>query len=272
MTPRADRAIRIRPRTALSLILASVVGLVAFGWPFLADPGSGLAHSGDAPWLFAALLPLVLLVVVAQLADGGIDAKAVALLGLLAAIGTGLRILGTGMAGVEPVFALLILAGRVFGPGFGFVLGQLTLVASALVTGGVGPWLPFQMVAAGWVALGAGLLPPARGRAEVALVAAYGAVAGLVYGILINLWFWPFATGLGTGLSFVPGEPVLANLARYGAFFIATSMAWDVIRGVFTAVLCAIAGRPVLAALRRASRRAAFHPAVTTTTTTPSPR
>jgi energy-coupling factor transport system substrate-specific component len=252
------RPLRLRPRTLAALVLVSLVGVAAFGWPFLVEPGSAVAHSTDAPWLFAALLPLVLLVVVAQLADGGLDAKTVALLGLLTAVGTGLRILGTGIAGVEPVFVLLILAGRALGPGFGFVLGQLTLVASALVTGGVGPWLPFQMIAAGWVALGAGLLPPARGRTEIALVAGYAMVAGVVYGMLINLWFWPFVTGLGSGIGFIAGEPVWANLARYGAFFIATSLVWDVIRGVFTASLCVVAGRPVLAALRRAARRAAF--------------
>jgi energy-coupling factor transport system substrate-specific component len=254
----AVRPLRLRPRSVAALLLVSLVGVAAFGWPFLVDPGSGLAHSTDAPWLFAALLPLVLLVVVAQLADGGMDAKTVAMLGLLTAVGTGLRVLGTGMAGVEPVFFLLILAGRALGPGFGFVLGQLTLVASALVTGGVGPWLPFQMIAAGWVALGAGFLPPARGRPEIVLVAAYAMVAGMAYGLLINLWFWPFATGLGSDLGFVAGDPVWANLARYGAFFVATSLVWDVIRGIFTAALCVVAGRPVLAALRRAARRASF--------------
>ena len=81
------------------------------------------------------------------------------MLGVLSAIGAALRPLGAGMAGIETVFFLLVLAGRVYGPGFGFVLGTTTLFASALLTGGVGPWLPFQMLAAAWVGLGAGLLP-----------------------------------------------------------------------------------------------------------------
>ena len=38
-------------------------------------------------------------------------------------------------------------------------------------------------------AWGAGLLPPLRGRAEIAMLAAYGALAGLVYGLLLNLSF-----------------------------------------------------------------------------------
>ena len=81
------------------------------------------------------------------------------MLGVLTAIGAALRPLGAGVAGIETVFFLLVLAGRVYGPGFGFVLGTTTMFASALLTGGVGPWLPFQMLASGWVGLGAGLLP-----------------------------------------------------------------------------------------------------------------
>jgi energy-coupling factor transport system substrate-specific component len=251
-------AVRVRPRSALVLALVSTVGVVAFGWPFLAEPGSGLAHSADAPWLFVVLLPLLLLVVVAELSEGGMDAKAVAVLGVLAAVGAGLRVLGTGTAGIEPIFVLLVLAGRALGPGFGFVLGNVSLLASAFVTGGVGPWLPFQMIGAGWVALGAGLLPPARGRAEVWMLAAYAGVTGFLYGALLNLWFWPFATFLGTGIGFVAGDPVGDNLLRYGAFYLATSVAWDLSRAAFTAVLVLVTGRAVLAALRRASRRAAF--------------
>ena len=74
------------------------------------------------------------------------DAKALAMLGVLTAVNAALRSLGAGLAGVELVFFLLVLAGRVFGPGFGFVLGCTSLFASALLTAGVGPWLPFQML------------------------------------------------------------------------------------------------------------------------------
>ena len=136
------------------------------------------------------------------------DTKAIAMLGVLSAIGAALRPMGAGTAGIETVFFLLVLGGRVYGPGFGFVLGSTTLFASAILTGGIGPWLPFQMLAASWVGLGAGLLPPARGRREIALLAVYGAVSAFLYGMLLNLWFWPFTTGADTQLSYVAGAPV----------------------------------------------------------------
>ena len=254
----AAHAIRLRPRTVATLGIVSLVGLAAFGWPFLLTPTSTLARVTDAPLVFAVLLVLLLSVVLAEIADGGIDAKAVAMLGVLSAVGAALRPLDTKIDKFEPMFFLLVLSGRVFGPGFGFVLGGTTLFASALVTAGVGPWLPFQMLGAGWVGAGAGLLPPVRGRGEVALLAFYGAVAGLAYGLLLNLSFWPFTVGTGSAISFVAGDPVLDNLRRFVVFSLATSLGFDVPRAVVTAGLVALTGRPLLVALRRAARRAAF--------------
>jgi energy-coupling factor transport system substrate-specific component len=250
--------LRLGPRSLAALVLVSLVGVAAFAWPLLVQPDSGLAHATDAPLLFALLLPLLLAVVLAELADGGMDAKTVAMLGVLAAVGAALRPLGTGIAGFEPVFFLLVLAGRAYGPGFGFALGATTLFASALTTAGVGPWLPFQMLGAAWVGMGAGLLPRLEGRLELALLAGYSAVAGLAYGLALNLSFWPFAVGQASTIGFVAGDPVLDNLGRFLAFTLATSLAFDLPRAALTATLVLVTGRPILRALRRAGRRAAF--------------
>ncbi len=251
--------VRLRTRSAVLLGVVSVVGLVAYAWPFVVQPGAALdtSHSADAPWFFVILLPLLAAVVVAELSSGGMDAKAVALLGMLAAVGAALRALGPGAAGLEPSFIVIILGGRVFGRGFGFVLGAVTLLAGAMITGGVGPWLPFQMFAAGWVGLFAGMLPQWRGRPEIGLLAAYSIAAGLGYGMLINLWFWPFAA-YSPEVTYVAGDSVVDNLHRYALFWTTTSLGWDVPRGVLTAVVLVLAGTPVLAALRRTARRAHF--------------
>ncbi len=249
----------VRLRSGLALTLVFVVGVTAFGWPFLLRPGAALdtAHSGDSPMIFVLMLPLLAAVVLAELTSGGMDAKAVAMLGMLAAVGGALRALGPGAAGLEPSFAVIVLGGRVFGRGFGFVLGAVTLFAGALLTGGVGPWLPFQMIAAGWVGFFAGCLPPARGRGEAALVATYAFVASLAFGLVMNLWFWPFAS-YGPEVSYVAGDPFRANAGRYLLFYLTTSLAWDLGRALLSGVVVLVAGRALLRALRRASRRAAF--------------
>src|SRR5712691_827937 len=196
-------AIRVHRRSALAIAMASFIGLVAFGWPFIVPPGT--FSSAQAPSLmFGVLLLEVLAVVFAGIADGGIDAKAIAMLGVLSAINAALRPLGGGTAGVETVFFLLVLAGRVFGAGFGFALGCTSLFASALLTGGVGPWLPYQMFGCAWIGMLAGLLPPPRGRAELIMLAVYGAGAGYLCGFLLNLSFWPFSVAAGSSVAYQP--------------------------------------------------------------------
>ncbi len=259
--PRRRAVLPMRAAPAASLVLTGAVGVAAFGWPFLLGAGGAGDHTGDAPWLFVLLMALLGAVVTAELGAGGLDAKTVAVLGVLAAVGGALRVLGVGTAGLEPMFFLLVLAGRVLGPGAGFLLGGLALLVGGFLTGGIGPWTPFQMFAAGWVTLFAGLLPRASGRAELWLLAGYGFVAGLAYGAVMNLWFWPFlTTGAPEGAAFVAGAPVADNLRAYAVFYAATSLGWDLPRALLTAVLCVVAGRPVLATLRRGVRRASFAP------------
>jgi energy-coupling factor transport system substrate-specific component len=257
-------AVRLGFTSMATIALASLVGMVAFGWPLVADPQSeAVAHSHDAPFLFAVVVPLLLLVVLAQVSDGGMDAKAVAMLGVLAAVIAALRPLGGGTAGIEPIWVVLVLGGRALGPGFGFSLGAVSMLASALTTGGVGPWLPFQMIGAAWVGMGAGLLPRASGRREITMLAGYGAAACVAYGFCLNLWFWPFTSGLPEGIAFVPGDPLLTNLIAWLRFSLVTSLGYDIPRAALTVALILVAGRPVLLALRRMSRKAAFEAAVT---------
>lgn len=263
---RSGAAIPLKPRSALAIGLVSAVGVVGFAWPLFVDASSSMAvsHRSDAPFLFALMLPLLLMVVLAELSDGGIDSKAIAMLGVLSAVDAMLRPLGAGTGGIEVMFFLMVLAGRVFGAGFGFVLGCTSMFASAVLTAGIGPWLPFQMLGAGWVALGAGLLPPVRGKIEIALLAGYGALAGLLYGWVLNFWFWPLGTAGEPAISVVPGGPILTNLQHFFAFNLATSLGWDIGRAITTLVLILLTGRPMLLTLRRASRKAAFGAAPTT--------
>jgi energy-coupling factor transport system substrate-specific component len=254
-------AVPLRPRSLAVLLLASVAGLMMFVWPLLVrvEPGSARV---DPPFVFLALLPVLIGVVLAEFSEDGMDAKVLAMLGVLTAINAVLRGLSAGTGGVELVFFLLILAGRVFGPGFGFAFGCTTLFASALLTAGVGPWLPFQMLAAAWVGAGAGFLPRARGRVEIGILIGYGIVAAYVYGFLMNLSGWPFALGVEvpghTGsLSFVPGDPVLENLHRFVIYTLLTSTgSFDTGRAITNAMAIALLGPAVLVTLRRAQRRA----------------
>ncbi len=254
-------AVPLPGRVGPTLVAAGAATLVAFAWPLLASTGGSLSQGEVAPLVFAALIPVLIAVVLAEITGGGLDAKAVAMLAVLAALGAVLRPLGAGAGGIELVFFMIVLGGRVFGPGFGFVLGAATLLVSALVTAGVGPWLPYQMLGAAWVGMGAGLLPAWRGRREIGLLAVYAVVAAFGFGLAMNLSFWPFAVGADTGLSFVAGDPLVANLRRFALFSVVTSLGWEVGRAVTTVVMIALFGGLTLRALRRVSARAAFEAA-----------
>ena len=259
MSARTSRvaAVPMHARSVSAAALATVIGLACFLWPFVLAPG----HFGSTytpPLMFGAVLVLVLAVVFAQIADGGIDAKAIAMLGVLSAINAGLRPLGAGTAGIETVFFMLVFAGRVFGPGFGFAMGCVSLFASAIITGGVGPWLPYQMFGAAWVGLFAGLLPPLRGRAEILMLALYGVIAAYAYGFLLNLQFWPFSVSPGSAISYQPGAPLLLQWHRYLIFDLTTSLGWDTGRAVTDCVCILLLGPGILPVLRRAARRARF--------------
>lgn len=263
-TPTAP-AIRIGPRSALVLGLASLAGLMMFIWPLLVrvEPSSQ-QHGTDAPFIFLAILPVVIVVVLAELSEGGMDSKALAMLGVLSAVNAALRPLGAGTAGIETVFFVLILAGRVYGPGFGFALGCTSLFASALLTAGVGPWLPFQMMCSAWIGMIAGFLPRrVTGRAEIAMLVGYGILVAYGFGLLMNLWFWPFIAAdvpyHEGAISYVAGDPVWDNLKRFGLFTLLTSTAgWDTGRAITNTVAIIVLGPAILATFRRAARRASW--------------
>ena len=265
--PDHQRAVPLSRRAVVILGLASVGGLMMLVWPLLlrVQPDERV----DPPFLFLALLPVVIAVMLAELSQGGLDTRVLAVLGVLSAVIAILRGLSAGTGGVELVFFLLILAGRVFGPGFGFVLGVTSLFASALMTAGVGPWLPFQMLVSAWVGMGAGLLPrrvlgrSVTGRAEIAMLACYGVISSYAFGLLMNLSSWPLLLGISipgheqTELSFDPQDPLGENLSRFFLYTLITSTgSWDTGRAITTAIAVVVVGPAVLATLRRAARRA----------------
>ena len=252
-------AVRIGPRAALAITLVSLAGLAMFLWPlWIPASPSVVQYTTDAPFLFLAVLPCLILVVLAEMSEGGMDSKALAMLGVLSAVNAALRPLGSGVGGLELLFFVLILAGRVFGPGFGFVLGCTSMFASGLLTAGVGPWLPFQMLVLAWVGAALGLIGRATRRmpptAELAVVAVAAWASAFLYGVLINLWSWPLTPGEGE-LQWHPGLGAGETLRRYWSFYVATSSAWDAAGAFANAVAVIVLGRPVLATLRRFAAR-----------------
>lgn len=260
-------------RHALSLALfglAALLGAAAFAYPFvvpaLMTPAGTeqTGHSINAPIVLALLLSLCVMGMLADAQARTLDARGIALMGVIVAINSALRLAENIIPGpgeFSPVFALIILAGYVYGARFGFLTGALTLLISALITAGVGPWLPYQMFAAGWVGLTAGWLP---GRAlnritgwTLFVLVVFGIVWGFAYGAIMNLSFW-YALAGDPASAWTPGLALSTALTRYGIFYAVTSLVPDLFRAIGNAFLLIVFGAPTLKALWRVRRQMAF--------------
>ncbi len=237
----------------------TVLGAAAFLWPFFVPPDvlPSSGHGLDAPLVAAGVAGLVVVALVVELRHGRMNGATVALLGVLSASAGLLRFLDL-PGGGSGIFFLVVLAGAAFGPRFGLLLGLTAMALSAVLTGGIGPWLPFQMLALGWMGAGAGLVGRVTVRApravEVAALAAYGWVWGFLYGAIMNVWFWPFAVD-GGPLSYVPGVSLVEAAGRYWSFYVITSLPWDAAGALANAVLIALTGRALLRSMRRFADR-----------------
>jgi energy-coupling factor transport system substrate-specific component len=263
--------------------IASLVGLAGFLYPFVLPAIGGTddrnAHAADAPYLFALVTVLCVLAIAVELdgpGAGGVRrsaAKSVALLGVLVAIDATLRLVPSFLGG-SPIFLLVILVGTVFGPAFGFQMGALTLLVSAFITGGIGPWLPYEMLGVGWVGLTAGWLPhPPVFRRRLLLLAAFGAAWGFLYGAILNLWSWPFAApGLtgDVGLYWSPDLSFAQTLSHYARFYLVTSLWYDLFRAAGNAALVLTLGGPALRVLERFRSRFAWEAWVEETVNVPA--
>ena len=240
-----------------SIVLLSGLGsLIMFTWPLIISSNQN-SEAQTAQTVFIVLMPLILTLMVIEFSSGEISSKQLALLGVLIALNAVIRMLGAGTAGIETAFFLVIIGAYVFGSGFGFLLGAGSIFVSALLTGGVGPWLPFQMMGVGLVGLGAGLIPKASKWLEKTNLVIYAVLASFAYGSLMTLWNWPYLAGTGTSVSYQAGESLASNLGRFIQYELVTGgFFWDAGRAITTSVLILLTSHALITTLRRAATKA----------------
>lgn len=242
---------------ALPIGIVSLAGLLLFFWPFI---GSGLPANTPAWTLTVGCVAALFLV---EAGTRQLDSRGVALLAAIAAIDTALRLaVIEGIGGFSPIYFLVLCAGYVFGTSFGFLAGALSILVSAIAGGGVGPWVPYQVFAVGWVGLAAGLAGRGRGALpgwrDIAVLAAVGAVSGWLVGALLDIQDWiPVYRGNPT-LGWQPGMDTLTALVHFGRFYLLTSLAYDTFRAAGNVVMVVALGAPVIAALARFRARFTF--------------
>jgi energy-coupling factor transport system substrate-specific component len=249
----------------MSIAAVSIAGIVLFIWPFL-----GLGLPPEVPAL-AITLGAVASLGLMEAGTRRLDSGRLALLAALAAIDAALRLaLVNGVGGFSPIFFLVLCAGYEFGASYGFLVGAFSLLVSGLVTGGIGPWLPYETFAVGWVGASAGLagslvrrFGPGRqtwlpDRLDLAVLIVVAMVTGFAYGALTDIWGWvAFYRGV-ENIGWIPGLSAADTLAQFGRYYVVTSFAWDAFRAVGDSVAIVVLGTPVLMALGRLRARLGY--------------
>jgi len=252
----------------LTDVFVFVLGFLSLISPFILPQARNLSSQTAAfPIMVSLIIMLCLLIMVFEAQSSLLDSKMIAFLAILTAINAGLRFIENaipGPGGFSPTFFLIILSGYFFGSRIGFLIGAMTLFVSGLITGGIGPWLPGQMITAGWVgqsavliALLVNLLGWKDKAGEIILLAIFGAFWGMVYGLIMNLWFWPFL-GAGGGQTFTQTASDLENFQRYMAYYLATSLFWDITRAIGNVLMIIIMSKSVLRIFQRFYQRFSF--------------
>jgi hypothetical protein len=240
-------------RSTAVLTVLVLAGTAWLGWPVwdsVTSPGGSEARD-EAPWLMGALVTGLAALVVAMWLDAGRRFDALGPLATLVVANTLVRaVLNPAAAGIELVHALPLLAGMSAGAPAGFLVGAASGLLSTIAVGAPATMLPTQAFVWGLVGLSGGLLWRLRERSAWLLSLPLAVLVGLGSGVLLNLMGWGQEAGT-TLTSFSPGLPPGEVLTRLWAYTWDTSIAYDFTRGVTTALLLAVLGRPLLAVLRR---------------------
>lgn len=255
--------------TAVIYLLTTGLGVFAYIYPLLETPNQAILSSNrqnELPIMMAMILALCSIVLIYEIQQYRLNTKLIALLGILIAINSTLRFIDLTLpvlGGFSPVFFLILITGYVFGGRMGFLMGSLTMLVSAMITGGVGPWLPNQMLTAGWVGLSAALakrlvllIHQENKPGQLFILIIFGFLWGFLYGAITNLWFWPFLSGPSNQV-FAPGAGFITTIKNYGIFYVATSLIWDATRAIGNVLLLIFFGKATIQVLRRFQKR--FH-------------
>lgn len=246
-------------------LIIFLIGLLSLLAPFMFQQARNPENNRNTfPITVSLILILCIILVLFEAQSSQLDNKMIAFLGVLVAINSGFRFLENaipGPAGFSPIFFLIILVGYSFGSKMGFLMGALTMFVSSLITGGVGPWLPSQMITAGWMGQSAGLLKSVisginirNTSKEIIFLSIFGAMWGILFGILMNLWFWPFYS-INPGQSWVKPASFLQNLGRFNAYYFAVSFVWDITRAIGNGLMLALFSKSILRIFKRFSKR-----------------
>lgn len=144
---------------------------------------------------------------------------------VLVALGSVGRIIFAFVPQVQPVTAIVIIAGATLGSTDGFMTGALCALVSNVILG-QGLWTPFQMLAWGIIGALSGLISKAKYGDTLPVMIVFSAVAAFLYSFIVDIYtiasFWNtmtlayaltiFTTGMVFNISHMIGNIIFVFL------------------------------------------------------------
>lgn len=167
------------------------------------------------------------------------SSKELIVLAVMVAISATGRFIFAWFPSFKPVTAITIIAAIWLGKEVGFTIGSLSAVISNFYFG-QGPWTSFQMFAWGLIGFLAGVIAKPLRESRV-LICVYGALAGMLYSVLMDVWTTIWADGY-------------FNLRRYGAVLL-SSLSVTVEYVVSNVIFLLVLAKPIGEKLERLKKK-----------------
>lgn len=149
----------------------------------------GLVLSDGRHWDVAALLIAFLSCVPFFLAfeKRAPMAREIVLVAVMTAFSVAGRFVFAVIPFFKPVTAIVVITAMYFGQYAGFMTGAMSALISNIYFG-QGAWTPFQMLCWGMIGFAAGLLNRKGLLEKTPLLCVYGALSGVVYSLMMDMW------------------------------------------------------------------------------------
>lgn len=221
-------------RASVLISSFSFLLLIPLGYGFF-QPAEQLTTIGWGLWIFFYLLAALFLIMLVFKREfrSTRDLYIILVLNTLIAMSMILKMVPLPM-GMTLTFIIPLLTGCLVKPSLGGVIGFFSILFSALLFGGLGPWSSMQLYLMVVMCLGLTVVP-FNMRRHAAFIIIYGSVWGVLFGFFMTLYFWPMS-GMIYGLE-NPNQHFLS-------FYMTTSLMWDVFRAIGNGIFLYIFKKP----------------------------
>lgn len=215
------------------------VAILLIGIPLVIVLGSIIFKEKYYAWISLCVAVLSCLPLLYSFERKESSSKELIILAVLVALSVVGRFVFAWLPGFKPVTAITVIVAMYLGKEAGFVVGALSAVVSNFYFG-QGPWTPFQMFAWGLIGFATGLLACSLRKNKI-LLCVYGAVGGVLYSALMDVWTTILADGT-------------FNINRYGAAII-SALPVTIEYAVSNVIFLLILAKPIGEKLERIKKK-----------------